>query len=149
MPTLILSASYNTESKILRREAEMLKWETFRFQGDELPTWYEQTDRQYAIYCTVPKAFKVASQLDSILQGCSSRWLVELPERLSKRRMQLLSLKDALSIEERCFIKPALGKSFDAAVRIGRSLVSQTAHLPPSLSVHWFRKRLICLRVFR
>ena len=34
MPTLILSASYNTESKILRKAAQALSWESFRFQDE-------------------------------------------------------------------------------------------------------------------
>src|SRR5687767_2688082 len=111
MPTLILSSSYTTESKILRKAAEALKWETFRFEGENIPTWYEHKNTRHAIYCTVPKAFNVASRLDSILLGCSSHWLASLPEQFSKRRIELLDLKGAMKIKERCFIKPSLGKS--------------------------------------
>jgi hypothetical protein len=136
MPTLILSSSYTTESKILRKAAESQKWETFRFEGANIPTWYEHINAQHAIYCTVPKAFNVASRLDSILLGCSSSWLASLPDKLSKRRIELFELKNAMGIKDRCFIKPALGKSFDAAVRTGESLVSQTSRLPPNLLVH-------------
>ncbi|MFO1513640.1 MAG: ATP-grasp domain-containing protein [Verrucomicrobiota bacterium] len=136
MPTLILSSSYTTESKILRKAAESLKWETFRFEGENIPSWYDQKNRQHAIYCTVPKAFNVASRLDSILLGCSSNWLPSIPDKFLKRRIQLVDLKHAIGVKERCFIKPALGKSFAAAVRTGESLVSQTSHLPPDLLVH-------------
>ena len=136
MPRLILSSSYNTESKILRRSAQDLKWETFRFEGDNIPSWYEHRDSQHAIYCTVPKAFNVACQLDSILLGCSGNWLTELPEKFSKRRIDLLELRNAAGIKADCFIKPALGKPFDAAVRTGQQLVSQTSHLPSGLLVH-------------
>jgi len=136
MPTLILSSSYTTESKILRKAAEALKWETFRFQGRDMPPWYETGKAQYAIYCTVPKAFHVASHLKSMLLGCSSHWLVDLPYEFTKRRLALLALKDAMKIKERCFIKPALGKSFDAAIRTGNSLTSEAAHLPANLFVH-------------
>ncbi len=136
MPTVILSSSYTTESKVLRRAAETLKWETFRFQGENLPTGYELRNNSHAIYCTVPKAFNVASRLNCVLLGCSSNWLVDLPEKFSKRRIELLDLKEAMSIKERCFMKPALGKSFDAAVRAGPSLISQVSHLPADLLVH-------------
>jgi len=136
MPALILSSSYNTESKILRSAAEALRWETFRFQGENLPAWYEPGDNHHAIYCTVPKAFSVAARLDSILLGCSSQWLVDLPEEFSRRNIELLHLRDAMGISESCFIKPALGKSFDAAVRTGSSLMAPASHLPPSLLVH-------------
>jgi hypothetical protein len=136
MPTLILSSSYSTDSMILRRAAEAVKWETFRFEGENIPSWYEHGNIQHAIYCTVPKAFHVARRLDAMLLGCSSNWLVNLPDLFSKRRLQLLSLREALGVQDRLFIKPALGKSFDAAVRTGPSLVSQTAHLPPGLLVH-------------
>jgi hypothetical protein len=135
MPTLILSSSYNADSKILRKAAQALNWETFRFEGENIPTWYEQGSTQHAIYCTVPKAFNVADRLDSILLGCSSDWLPNLPAEFSRRRIELLALKDAVSLKEKCFIKPALGKSFDAAVRSGESLVSQASHLPPDLLV--------------
>ena len=136
MPTLILSSSYTTESKLLRKAAESLKWGTFRFQGDNVPTSYENKDNQYAIYCTVPKAFHVASRLDSMLLGCGSNWLPDLPDKFSKRRIELCELATAVSIKERCFIKPALGESFDAAVRTGELLISQAAHLPGGFLVH-------------
>jgi hypothetical protein len=135
MPTLILSSTYNTDSKILRRAAQALKWETFRFQDENIPTWYEHRNTDHAIYCTVPKAFNVATRLDSILLGCSSNWLANLPDKFSRRRIEVLDLKDAMGIKEHCFIKPALGKSFDAAVRTGQSLISQASHLPPDLLV--------------
>jgi hypothetical protein len=136
MPTLILSSSYTTESKLLRSAAQSLKWEVFRFQGETLPTWYEPGNARHAIYCTVPKAFHVADRLDSVLLGCGSDWLANLADRFLKRKVELFELKDAMSITERCFIKPALGKSFDAAVRTGRSLIPQAARLPPGLLVH-------------
>lgn len=136
MPTLILSSTYTTESKILRRAAETLNWGTFRFEGENIPTSYEHRHTPHAIYCTVPKAFKVASRLDSMLLGCSSNWLCDLPDQFSKRRIQLHELGDAVSIKERCFVKPALGKSFDAAVRTGQLLISQSSHLPADLLVH-------------
>ena len=136
MPALILSSSYSTESKILRKAAQVLNWETFRFEGENIPTCYEHRNTQHAIYCTVPKAFNVANRLGSILLGCSSDWLANLPDKFSKRRMEVLELKDAMGIKERCFIKPALGKSFDAAVRTGEPLISQASHLPKSLLVH-------------
>ena len=126
---------YNTDSKILRKAAQELKWETFRFEGENIPTWYEHRDVQHAIYCTVPKAFDVAARLDSVLLGCSSDWLANLPAEFSKRRIELRALKDAMTVKENCFIKPALGKSFDAAVRTGQSLISQASHLPPNLLV--------------
>jgi len=136
MPTLILSSSYTTESKLLRKAAQVLKWDTFRFQGDNVPAWYEPGNTQHAIYCTVPKAFNVASRLDSFLLGCSSEWVANLPDPFTRRTIKLLELKDATGIKERCFIKPALGKSFDAAVRTGQALISQVSHLPPGLLVH-------------
>jgi len=135
MPTLILSSNYNTDSKILRKAAQALKWETFRFGGDNIPTWYEHKDTAHAIYCTVPKAFDVAARLDSFLLGCSSEWLANLPAQFSRRRIEVRDLKHAMSVKENCFIKPALGKSFDAAVKTGQSLISQASHLPATLLV--------------
>jgi ATP-grasp domain, R2K clade family 2 len=136
MPTLILSSSYTTESKILRRAAQELKWETFRFEGENLPDWYGNKNVPHAIYCTVPNAFNVANRLDSILLGCSANWLANLPEKFSRRRIELLELRNAVGIQEPGFIKPALGKSFDAGVRTGHALMLQASHLPPNLLVH-------------
>ena len=93
MPTLILSASYNTESKILRKAAQDLNWGTFRFQGENIPTGYEHGNTQHAIYCTVPKAFNVARRLDSILLGCSSDWLANLPASFLKRKIEIFELR--------------------------------------------------------
>lgn len=135
MPTLILSPNYNTDSKILRKAAQALKWETFRFEGENIPAWYEHRNNQHAIYCTVPNAFAVAGRLDSFLLGCTSDWLANLPAQFSSRRIELRALKNAIGIKENCFIKPALGKSFNAAVRTGQSLISQASHLPPGLLV--------------
>jgi hypothetical protein len=112
MPTLILSSRYTTESKILRSAAQALGWETFRCEGDRIPNGYAHRTAQHAIYCTVPGAFTMARQLDAILLG------------------------KATGIDEPCFIKPALGKSFDAAVRTGQELGVAASHLPPELLVH-------------
>lgn len=136
MPTLILSASYNTDSKILRSAAQKLKWETFRFAGANLPADYELKNAPYAIYCTVPNALSAAKKLDSILLGCSSEWLPNLPESCLKRRIELLQLKDADKLQEIHFIKPALGKSFDASIKTRPQLAFQTSHLPPDLLLH-------------
>jgi hypothetical protein len=136
MPTLVLSSSYNTESKILRKAAQDLNWETFRFEGDGMPKGYERRETRYAIYCTVPKAFTVARQLDSILMGCSANWLPELPETFSKRKIDLLELRNVAGLTGQRFIKPALGKSFDAAVSSGQQVMSKNSHLPPNLLVH-------------
>ncbi len=136
MPTLILSSNYNTASKILRKAAHDLGWKTFRLEDDSIPLWLEHGDELSAIYCTVPDAFNVAQQLDSMLLGCSSDWLVTLPEKFLKRKISVLELGNIESIKENCFIKPALGKSFEAAVRSGHQLVAQVAHLPPDLLIH-------------
>jgi hypothetical protein len=45
-------------------------------------------------------------------------------------------LRDAVAIKDPCFLKPALGKSFDAGVRTGQGLVVEATRLPPSLLVH-------------
>lgn len=136
MPTLFLSSRYTTESKILRKAAQALGWETFRCDGDRIPTGYAGRSARHAIYCTVPNAFNIARQLNSILLGCSSEWLPQLPEACLKRKIELQALGNAIELGQRCFMKPALGKSFDAAVRTGDELATITAHLPPDLLVH-------------
>ena len=112
-----------------------MKWETFRFEGENIPAWYEHRNSEHAIYCTLPKAFEVAARLDCFLLGCSSDWLANLPAQFSKRRIEIRNLQNVMSVKENCFIKPALGKSFNAAVRTGQSLISQASHLPAGLLV--------------
>ncbi len=137
MPTLILSPTYNYESKTLRKAAQTLGWSTFRFQGDSLPSSYDEEDTvDHAIYCTVPNAFVVANQLSSFLLGCSCDWLPELPDEFLRRKIILRKLRDAKSDTERRFVKPALGKSFVAGVTTGDRLSSVTPHLPANLLVH-------------
>ncbi|MEM8953398.1 MAG: ATP-grasp domain-containing protein [Verrucomicrobiota bacterium] len=136
MPTLILSPTHHSESRILRKAAQGLGWSTFRFQGDGLPAFYSGESVDSAIYCTVPNAFVVARQLDSFLLGCSSNWLPDLPEEFLKRTVMLCPLMEAKREELRRFIKPALGKSFEAAVMTGSDLDSVASHLPDDLEVH-------------
>lgn len=137
MPTLLLSPNYNTPSKILRKAAHDLGWKTFRLEDDSIPPSLEpEEDGPFAIYCTVPDAFNVAHRLDSILLGCGSGWLTGLPEKFLKRKIEVLALAHAESIKGKRFIKPALGKSFEAAVKHGHELTAQAARLPPDLAIH-------------
>ncbi len=136
MPTLFLSSRYTTESKILRSAAQALGWETFRCDGDRIPAGFAGQRARQAIYCTVPNAFNLARQLHSILLGCSSEWLPQLPEDCLKRKVELHELRNAMKLGGRRFMKPALGKSFDAAVRTGKELAMEATHLPPDFLVH-------------
>ena len=136
MPTLILSSRYTQESKILRTAAQALQWETFRAEDGRIPSRYKCSSDGHAIYCTVPQAFQFAERLGAMLLGCSSAWLPSLPEAFTRRRIWALDLKEAVHIQERCFMKPALGKSFDAAIRTGHELAAEVTHLPSSLKVH-------------
>lgn len=136
MPTLILSPTYNEESKILREAAGEMGWATFRFAVDGLPRSFRKSGESFALYCTVPRAFSVARSLDSVLLGCSADWLPDLPVEFTGRSIRKLALRDVLDIEGSVFIKPALGKSFDASVTTRNQLLPEVAHLPGELEIH-------------
>ncbi len=138
MPTLILSSSYNTESKILRKCSRGRAMGDIPISGREFSRrGMSPGNTQHAIYCTVPKAFNVASRLDSILLGCSSQWLIDLPEEFSRRKIELLHLKNAMGIQEPCFHsnRPWASRSMPPS-GLANALISPASHLPLGLLVH-------------
>ncbi len=61
MPALLLAASYNADSKLLRRTASNLGWETLRLGDDSdatVPEDFKSADGEIALYFAGPPRLK-------------------------------------------------------------------------------------------
>lgn len=136
MPALIVSARYTSDAATLRQTAQRIGWNTLRLDGQQIPEWFECEDGNVALYYTPPRAFDVAQQLSLTLLGCDSRWLLDLPCEFLQREIRQMTLREALQLPERRFIKPALSKSFPGKVYDADSLAKATAEFLPTCLVH-------------
>ncbi len=136
MPSLICSSRYTVDSQILRKTAQDLGWETLRLDGSRIPDWFDPPDDQIAFFYTAPHAFDIAWQLGRQLTGCHPDWTCNLPPEFLLRELRQTSLREALSITERQFVKHAVSKAFPAQVYDGGSLSEATTTIHPDSLVH-------------
>ena len=137
MPLLLLSPRYTMDSRILRKVARGLGWETFRLDGDSIPEWIEEfANDEVAIYITYPLAFQVATRLSHRLLGPTAQILCQLPNKYLKRDICLSTLEKAISdFKEISFVKSAIGKKFPARI-YKSSLELSSFDLPNHLSIY-------------
>ena len=88
MPSLICSSRYTIDSRILRKTAQSLGWETLRLDGNTIPDWFDPPDTEIALFYTAPHAFDIAKQLGRTLVGCNPDWTVNLPPELLNRQLR-------------------------------------------------------------
>ena len=136
MPSLLCSSNYSLDSKILRKAAQSIGWETLRLDGNTIPEWFSPPDSKVALFFTAPKAFSIAKQLGLSLAGCSPDWTVNLPPELLNRQMKQQRLKDAVAISDPQFVKHAVSKAFDADVYDQKTLADATKTIHPDSLVH-------------
>lgn len=136
MPTLVLSSRYTSDSQVLRKAAQQLGWETLRLDGERIPDWFDPPDEQIALFYTAPHAFTVAAQLSRTLLGCNSDWTVRLPKKFLQRELRQTTLREALAIPGKAFVKAAVSKAFPAAVYDAVSLAAATEQFLPEALVH-------------
>ncbi len=143
MPSLLLAASYNTDSRVLRRAAYERGWATLRLSDDTVPEDFKSPDGRFALYFSTPVGFIIADQLNLMLLGCDAGWLPGLPQEFLKRRIRPMTLAEAGRQRGKAFVKLATGKGFPAAVYTRRALAERTGTTHPDTqvlvaeAVHW------------
>ncbi len=136
MPALIVSNHFSTDSRILRRTARALGWETLRLDALQIPDWFDPPDADLALYCTAPLAFDFAAQRSRTLLGCNPDWTIRLPPGFLSREIRQTTLDEALRLSGESFVKHAVSKAFPAGVYDARSLAEATAKVSRQALVH-------------
>src|SRR6185312_7173407 len=116
MPTLLLSPRYTSDSRTLRRAAEVAGWHVFR-QADWRPPRREFAG-PVAVYGEPLFVDVVAAALDLTLLDSPPDWLAHIPERFTQRNIRAMTLGEAYQLTQPQFVKPALAKSFPAGVYV-------------------------------
>ena len=115
--------------------AERLGWNVVRLDGRTIPDWFEPKDDQIAFFYTPPHAFEIAAQVSWTLLGCDADWILGLPPEFVRRQIRQMSLKAALELPGRAFVKHAVAKAFPAAVYDARSLAEVAVKVMPGALV--------------
>jgi len=121
MPTLILTPRFTEDAQALWRTAPLLGWGVERLTSwkvsEELRTVSEPVLYLEALFGPV-----LADQFGLRLLEPAVDWLPRLPEEYRKRRVSLMALREARSLQEPAFVKPPNDKSFPAKVYTGAEL---------------------------
>jgi len=136
MPSLIVSSRFTSDSQVLRKVAQQLGWETLRLDGQRIPDWFDPSDGKIALFYTAPHAFDIASQLSRTLLGCHPEWILELPDELVRRQIRQMTLREAMALPGKSFVKHSVSKAFPAGVYDSESLAQASAKLRPGALVH-------------
>src|ERR1043166_3988654 len=107
-----------------------------RLDGQRLPDWFDPNDGRIALFYTAPHAFDIASQLSRTLLGCNPAWTVELPGEFLRRQIRQMTLKEALALPGKSFVKHSVSKAFPADVYDSVSLAQASVKLRPGALVH-------------
>ncbi|GIK65865.1 MAG: hypothetical protein BroJett018_36590 [Chloroflexota bacterium] len=116
MPILLLSSRYTPDSQALWRAALDFGWSVKRLHGHRVPDEWTAESENIVLYGEGLFVSIVAQQLDIALLEIPSDWLPNLPVEYRQRDVRLITLKEARTLQEPAFIKPANEKSFDAAI---------------------------------
>ncbi|WP_170319989.1 ATP-grasp domain-containing protein [Polyangium spumosum] len=133
MPTLVLSHRYSPDSNALFSAAISVGWDVERLHSFRCPDGLAA--REPVFYGETILADAIANDLGITLLEPTSDWLPRLPERHRLRDVRLTTLAEALSIQERVFIKPTDEKCFPARVYANGAALDPDPVLPPDLPV--------------
>lgn len=114
MPTLVLSHRYSSDSNALFSAALAAGWDVERLHSFRCPEGL--STRQPVFYGETILADAIADDLGIVLLEPSADWLPRVPARHRLRDVRLMTLEEALRVQERVFIKPTDDKCFPARV---------------------------------
>lgn len=114
MPTLVLSHRYSPDSNALFSAALGAGWDVERLHSFQCPAGLAQKNPVF--YGETLLADAIADDLGIALLEPSADWLPALPERHRLRDIRLSTLREALVLEKRAFVKPTDEKCFPARV---------------------------------
>ncbi len=119
MPVLILSPRYTADSNALWKAAIQAGWQVERLQTRQ-PSSYLK-DMNPVLYGEGLFIAVIVEVLELAPLEPTFCWLTELSEHYRKREIQCTTLKMARAQKMPAFIKPAVGKSFDAKIYLSGS----------------------------
>lgn len=114
-PTLILSPRHTDDSQALWRAAIARNWNVHRLSNWRIDEAAAGCHEPF-LYAEALFGPTLAEQLGVVLLDPPEDWLCRLPERYSRRRVELSTLGEARMLSRPAFIKPPNDKSFPAAV---------------------------------
>ncbi len=114
MPTLVLSHRYSSDSNALFSAALAAGWDVERLHSFRCPEGLAA--RCPVFYGETLLADAISEDLGIVLLEPTADWLPRLPLRHRLRDIRLLTLEEALTLQERVFVKPTDDKCFSARV---------------------------------
>lgn len=111
---LVLSQRYSNDSIKLRKAAETLGWDIWRFSAQNFP--HALNNQKITIYCETSIAEFVAEKLQLTLLSPDDQILAELPFEFVKREIVFTRTAQFQPATVKKFIKPADYKYFSAGV---------------------------------
>jgi hypothetical protein len=133
VPTLVLSHRYSPDSNALFGAALAAGWDVERLHSFQCPEGLASRDPVF--YGETLLADAIAPELGIVLLEPTADWLPQLPERHRRRDVRLMTLAEALRIQERVFVKPTDEKCFPARVYADGAAIEPDPVLPPDLLV--------------
>lgn len=121
MPTLILTPRFTEDSQALGRAAARLGWDVERLRTWHVPEELRSVPEP-VLYLEALFGPSLAEQFGLRMLEPAVDWLPRLPEHFRKRRVDLMTLREARSLAAPCFIKPPNDKSFPAQVYAPKDL---------------------------
>lgn len=115
-PIVILAPRITEDSKSIWRCAINHGWSPQRLASWRVPESLLNSEAEIMIYGEPLFAEAVVDQLGYVLLEPSIDWLPLLDKKYSKRKVSLMTLREARELSSPCFVKPADGKIFDPKV---------------------------------
>jgi len=133
VPTLVLSHRYSPDSNALFSAALGAGWDVERLHSFRCPEGLAQKNPVF--YGETLLADAITNDLDIVLLEPSADWLPSLPEIHRLRDIRLSTLRDALTLEKRVFVKPTDEKCFPARVYENGAAIDPDPQLDRDLPV--------------
>ena len=132
---VILAPRMTDDSRLMWKVCLDRGWEVLRLPGWRVSDSILERGGQIAIYGEPLFAEAVADQLGLALLEPSIDWLTTVPAQYLRRTIRLTSLQKARALQHPCFVKPAEGKTFEAAVYASGADLPQENHVDGSIPV--------------
>jgi hypothetical protein len=121
MPTLILTPRFTEDAQALWRAAAQMGWGVERLAGWRVPENIRSSPAP-VLYVEGLLGNAIAKEFGLRLVEPAIDWLPNLPYEYRKRRIELMTLREARSLPQPAFMKPPNDKSFPARIYLGREL---------------------------
>lgn len=127
---ILLLAPRKTQSSVQMEEAaKTLGWQTIRLDNWRAPQDLDKT-KQIVAYGEPLFVAAMADMLGLALLEPPFNWLEQLPEKYTRRKVELMPLSQAKARTEKIFAKPADDKCFPAAVYQSGEEITASLLLP-------------------